>query len=442
MSKCAENQCDLPQNQQFAKLVIFTLILLFLSHFCHIFVTRSCYVKNIVYFCIDKNEKFMARKKNTNDTALVQVYERVLPSGAIRFYLHYTQDGKRIKEPLKNIPLVFKANKQAYKESKQIAERIAAERIEGMRKGELGLTNRHKDLLLLDWCDTYTERVKSRVRSERYPLMVESVKDVIREYSGEKTRLQDVDRNYILGFINYVRNIYTIKAGAQHRGEHLKPSTAQKKCVIFSSILKEAVKGDILRKNPFDEIERADKIDVPETDSRGLTKEELKRMMDTPTKSERTKQVFLFMCFCGLRISDVKKLRWSEIRNEGDRYTMRIRQKKTEKLVAVPLSANALKYLPENTGESEFVFPSLPVEQTMNRSVKIWAKNAGIADFEKMHLHTARHTFGSMLANMGVDVTITAKLMGDEVRTVSRYYIHIADDTKQRAIRMLDTNFE
>ena len=45
-----------------------------------------------------------------------------------------------------------------------------------MRKGELGLTNRHRDLLLLDWCDTYTERVKSRVRSERYPLMVESVK--------------------------------------------------------------------------------------------------------------------------------------------------------------------------------------------------------------------------------------------------------------------------
>ena len=442
MPKYTENQYNLPQNQQFAKLVIFTLILLFLSHFCHIFVTRSCYVENIVYFCIDKNEKFMARKKNTNDTALVQVYERVLPSGAIRFYLHYTQDGKRIKEPLKSIPLVFKANKQAYKESKQIAERIAAERIEEMRKGELGLTNRHKDLLLLDWCDTYTERVKSRVRSERYPLMVESVKDVIREYSGEKTRLQDVDRNYVLGFINYVRNIYTIKAGAQHRGEHLKPSTAQKKCVIFSSILKEAVKGDILRKNPFDEIERADKIDVPETDSRGLTKEELKRMMDTPTKSERTKQVFLFMCFCGLRISDVKKLRWAEIRNEGDRYTMRIRQKKTEKLVAVPLSANALKYLPENTGESEFVFPNLPVEQTMNRSVKIWAKNAGIADFEKMHLHTARHTFGSMLANMGVDVTITAKLMGDEVRTVSRYYIHIADDTKQRAIRMLDTNFE
>lgn len=386
----------------------------------------------------------MARKKNTNDTALAQVYERVLPSGAVRFYLHYTRDGERTKEMLKNIPIVSKSDRQAYKEAKQIAAKIAAERIEEIRKGELGLVNRHKDLRLLDWCDTYTERIKNRVRSERYPKMVESVKDVIREYSGDRTRLQDVDRNYVLGFINYVRNVYTIKAGAQHRGEHLKPSTANKKCVIFSSILKEAVKCDLLRKNSFDEVERADKISVPETDNRGLTRTELKQMIETdaPTASgEIAKQIFLFMCFCGLRVSDVKKLRWSEISSDGEHYTMRIRQKKTEKPLFVPLSENAVKYLPENTGESELMFPNLPTEQTMNRSVKTWAKNAGIPDWEHIHLHTARHTFGSMLANTGVDVTITAKLMGDEVRTVSKYYIHIADDTKQRAINLLDAAF-
>ena len=387
----------------------------------------------------------MARKKKSEQNGIVNVYER--PYGnCVRFYLTWLENengNKKFRKKLiEKIPMVNKSDKNAYDESKEAAVAIALETAKYMRHNKLETPLQYENLLLLDWCDIYTKRVKNRVRSERYPLMVESVKDVIRDYSGEKTKLQDVDRNYVLGFINYVRNVYTIKAGAQHRGEHLKPSTAQKKCVIFSSILKEAVKDDKLRKNPFDEIERPDKIKVPEPDSRGLTKEELKRMIDTPTKSERTKQVFLFMCFCGLRISDVKKLRWSEIRNEGGQYTMRIRQKKTEKIVAVPLSANAMKYLPENTGESEFVFPNLPVEQTMNRSVKIWAKNAGIADFEKMHLHTARHTFGSMLANMGVDVTITAKLMGDEVRTVERYYIHIADDTKQRAIRMLDTNFD
>ena len=42
MPKYTENQCNLPHNQQFAKLAIFTIILLFLSHFYHIFITRGC----------------------------------------------------------------------------------------------------------------------------------------------------------------------------------------------------------------------------------------------------------------------------------------------------------------------------------------------------------------------------------------------------------------
>ena len=93
--------------------------------------------------------------------------------------------------------MVSKNDKLKYGEARRIAEKIAAEKIEQIRKKELGLANRYENLLLLDWCDTYIERVKNRVRSDRYPLMVASIKDVIKEYSGENTRLQDVDRNYI-----------------------------------------------------------------------------------------------------------------------------------------------------------------------------------------------------------------------------------------------------
>lgn len=385
----------------------------------------------------------MARKRNTYNTALVQIYERPYPNNRVRFYLTFTIDklkGQQ-KELIDTIPMVSKSDKLKYREARQMADKIAAERIEQIRKKELGFANQYESLLLLDWCDTYIERVKSRVRSERYPSMVASVKDVIKEYSGENTRLQIVDRNYVIGFINYVKNVYKIKAGAQHRGERLKPSTAQKKCVIFSSILQEAVKCDILRKNPFNEIDRADKIKVPSSDSRGLTVDEIKRLIDTPTKSDKTKQIFLFMCFCGLRISDALKLKWTELNLNGQPPTMKIRQKKTEKLLVVPLSENAIKYLPEQTKDSEFVFYNWLGEQPMNRSLKKWAKKAGITDPDNLHLHSARHTFGSMLANSGVDVTITAELMGDDVRTVAKYYIHIADDTKVRAVKLLDSVF-
>lgn len=64
----------------------------------------------------------MARKSNTTDTALVQVYERVYAGDNVRFYLTYTTDGKQQRELIKNIPAVSKKDHQAYKESKAFAE--------------------------------------------------------------------------------------------------------------------------------------------------------------------------------------------------------------------------------------------------------------------------------------------------------------------------------
>ena len=138
----------------------------------------------------------MARKRNTYNTALVQIYERPYPNNRVRFYLTFTIDklkGQQ-KELIDTIPMVSKSDKLKYREARQMADKIAAERIEQIRKKELGFANQYESLLLLDWCDTYIERVKSRVRSERYPSMVASVKDVIKEYSGEMHREQTKDR--------------------------------------------------------------------------------------------------------------------------------------------------------------------------------------------------------------------------------------------------------
>ena len=76
----------------------------------------------------------MPRKSNNIDTALVQVYERDYAKG-VRFYLHYSLNGEQVREPLKNIPLVPRKDRIAFREARLIAERTAAERMEEIRKG-------------------------------------------------------------------------------------------------------------------------------------------------------------------------------------------------------------------------------------------------------------------------------------------------------------------
>jgi len=44
-----------------------------------------------------------------------------------------------------------------------------------------------------------------------------------------------------------------------------------------------------------------------------LTLEELKILMLTDFSNDNTKRAFIFSCLTGLRLSDVKKLKWSDI---------------------------------------------------------------------------------------------------------------------------------
>ena len=71
--------------------------------------------------------------------------------------------------------------------------------------------------------------------------------------------------------------------------------------------------------------------------------------MATPCRYDIVKRAFLFSCFTGLRYSDIKSLLWSEIRKAADGRTLFLEhpQVKTRKIVTVPLSEEALKWMPK-----------------------------------------------------------------------------------------------
>ncbi len=48
-------------------------------------------------------------------------------------------------------------------------------------------------------------------------------------------------------------------------------------------------------------------------------------MIDTPCKHTVVRQVFLFTCFTGLRVSDVRGLRWCDLSQQDGGYTLGVR---------------------------------------------------------------------------------------------------------------------
>lgn len=200
-----------------------------------------------------------------------------------------------------------------------------------------------------------------------------------------------------------------------------------------------AINEEIMDDNPVNRL-NTDSLKGGGAKREYLTIDEVKKLIETPCKREDIKAAFLFSCFCGLRISDVKNLVWRNVIREGEKTRIEITQYKTMQPLYLPLNKQALRWMPEQgeAGLNDKVFPSLP-----NKNYQIvteWAKAAGIS--KHVTYHVSRHTFATLELTMGADLYTTSKLLGHtEVRT-TQIYAKIINSKKDEAVSLLDAAFE
>lgn len=139
--------------------------------------------------------------------------------------------------------------------------------------------------------------------------------------------------------------------------KELSKRTISKLCETIRSALNIAVDFQILSRNPVASFNRTS-IDGQEEIKRAyLTINELKKLAVTPYKRESIKDAFLFSCFCGLQISDVRGLLWKNVIPEGDKFNIEFTQKKTGTVVYFPLSKPAVSYFSaQKDPDTEHIF--------------------------------------------------------------------------------------
>lgn len=157
--------------------------------------------------------------------------------------------------------------------------------------------------------------------------------------------------------------------------------------------------------------------------------------------------LFVFGINSGLRISDLLKLRISDITENGKiKDRIRLREKKTNKFKDFPLSTStksALKdYLKTRTyTENEPLFISRKnkgflLRQQAYKIINDVAKSVGIK--EKIGTHTLRKTFGYHAYNNGYDITLIQKLFNHSSIAVTLRYIGITQDEMDNVYLSLD----
>jgi len=172
-----------------------------------------------------------------------------------------------------------------------------------------------------------------------------------------------------------------------------------------------------------------------------LSIDELKILKNTGCEDRILKRAFLFNCFTGMRFSDVKKLRWEDVRYSDEsghfiRYRQQktggeYRQQKTGGEVLIYVSEEALQFLGEKR-EGTNPFDGLTYSAWKNQQLRNWFHLAGI--HRKVSFHCARHSYATNLLNSGTDITIVSNLLGHKNLKTTQIYAKVINIKKKEAV--------
>ena len=383
------------------------------------------------------------KKKEIKVKEPVRIREKVLGDGTISLYLDMYHKGNRKKEGLKLyiIPETTPATKLQNKNTRRLAEQIKAQRILDIQKDGLVDWEKLKKsrITLVSWLEDFVtceaQLSPSGVISKRNAKV--RVEEYLASIGKPDLRLADVDREFCRGFVAFLR---TCKS---HRGkETISETTARLLMSRVAAAMNKAVVEGLIPSNPFKALESKEKPKITASRREFLTVEELKVLINIPCRCDIVKKAFLFSCFTGLRYSDMRSLLWSEIHTAADGETRYIehRQVKTKKTVTIPLSEEALRWMPKQVDGIDRVFHELKVStSTVEVILKEWMKDCKID--KHITYHCSRHTAATTLLTLGANLYVVSKLRGHSSIQMTEVYAKIVDQKKVETMNLVNNLF-
>ena len=375
----------------------------------------------------------MKKTLSTQAKEPIRSRSKKLVNGNLFLYLDFYRDGKREYEFLKLylVPEKTKADKIKNEETLRTANAIKAQKIVALQNEEHGFTVSGKSKIkFIDFMVVQAKNYEER-GSYAYAQSIRNSIYHLRKYKGDAVTLRQVDKAYLLGYIDFLNTT---------GGKYNKSLSDAAKALYFDVVviaLNKAVKDEIIPTNPAHKINYKDRPQQGEATKQYLTFEEVKALVATPCKYEVLKQAFLFACFCGLRYSDIKWLEWGKIQKiKSGEMQVEIKQQKTGEPLYLPLSANALQWLPERgtAKDNDKVF-ALPHVSTVEKFLPIWAKDAGIN--KHITFHVSRHTNATLMLSFGADIYTVSKLLGHTNVKTTQIYAKIVDENKRKAVNLI-----
>lgn len=403
---------------------------------CYRFII-GLFVTNLSLICPPRVSPEKLDDMKNLEFSPVHLRTKKIAQGKESIYLDIVKDGIRKKEfiGLYLIPEKTRADKVINRATMKTAEEIRAKRIVELMEGKVGIGKKPDKVDLLEWFEEQRLYYYDN-DNMNYSKTIHNLIRHLKIFHPRKLMLSDVKPAFIRKFLEYLRS-----DGANKFGGRLCDETIYTYFTVFSILMNKAVRLELIVSNPFHKLSQAEKPQRRTKKKEYLTLSEVKRMAEAECDDWRVKYAFMFCCFTGLRYIDVSRLKWKHIVEVGDgKYQIELIQQKTKEPVYIPLSANALKWLPERgyDGRENYIY------KFRDRSIiydylKKWGDAAGID--KHLTFHVSRHTCATLLLYYGTDLYTVSKILGHTSIKTTQIYAKIADEMKRTAVQNIPDIF-
>lgn len=299
---------------------------------------------------------------------------------------------------------------------------------------------------LIDFIEEEAEREYKRTgKRNSFHACFHSLAVHIEMCFGHNVTFKDVDKQWIIKFLNYLKydavNLNYIRTKDENKKKDI-PLSENSRVRLFRNL------GTILGRaknyisvNPIKDVEKEFKPKWEQGTREYLELEEVKQLIATPfpktTSTADFKNAFIFACLTGLRYSDLRRLSSSKMQKSSEGWYTNTKMVKTDGFLKIFIDEQALSLIPERERTPDEPFFKLPKNANANdnKAFKKWFEDAGIS--KHITWHCARHTTATVMLSNGISIGVVAKQLGHTKTSTTEIYAKIVDKAQAEASKKL-----
>jgi len=243
--------------------------------------------------------------------------------------------------------------------------------------------------------------------------------------------LTEIDEQFLREYQRYLHSSLKLAVNSIHNNMK----------VIKTYVLK-AFRKKLIENNPFKYVKLKKVNKNPEF----LTQDERAKLIklynssQLPDTHRNVLRWFLFVCFTGLRIGDLRSVTHEQVAYDSLRFYPQKSKNINHQFVEMPLSKTALQLIKDEDADrvKGLLFDCIS-EGRMNKMLKEII--AIIKLDKKITFHTGRHTFATIFLqkyNKANGILILQKLLGHSKLESTLIYTHVLNDDMKDAIKQFD----